>query len=136
MGKSKLWMIGMGAALTLAACADEEAETPTPEEAEPETVASPEPRAQKFMDLWQAGEYDTLYDEFLTERTKSAFGEEIFIDWQEELDEQLSLSERDIDWQLGGEPWLKNEPADIITVSHELTSRGQLDDVGGRAYLA
>ena len=30
----------------------------------------------------------------------------------------------------------KNEPADIITVSHELTSRGQLDDVGGRAYLA
>ena len=29
-----------------------------------------------------------------------------------------------------------NEPADIITVSHELNNRGQLEDVGGRAYLA
>lgn len=29
-----------------------------------------------------------------------------------------------------------NEPADLITVSHELTNRGQLEDVGGRAYLA
>jgi len=29
-----------------------------------------------------------------------------------------------------------NEPADIITVSHELNNRGQLEDIGGRAYLA
>ncbi|MFP3324233.1 penicillin-binding transpeptidase domain-containing protein [Planococcus sp. SIMBA_160] len=120
MGKSKLWMIGMGAALTLAACSDEEADAPTPEEAEPETVASPEPRAKEFMELWKAGEYETLYDEFLTERAKSAYGEEIFTEWQVELEEQLSLSERDIDWQLGKEPWLKNEPADIpLTIAME-----------------
>ncbi len=30
----------------------------------------------------------------------------------------------------------KNEPADLITVSHELNNRAQLEDVGGRAYLA
>ncbi|OQX91443.1 MAG: replicative DNA helicase [candidate division Zixibacteria bacterium 4484_95] len=30
----------------------------------------------------------------------------------------------------------KNEPADLITVSNELANRGQLDEIGGRAYLA
>jgi len=30
----------------------------------------------------------------------------------------------------------KGEPADLLTVSHELTSRDQLEDVGGRTYLA
>ena len=30
----------------------------------------------------------------------------------------------------------RNEPADLITVSDELANRGQLVDVGGRAYLA
>ena len=30
----------------------------------------------------------------------------------------------------------KNEPADLITVSEELELRGQLESVGGRAYLA
>lgn len=30
----------------------------------------------------------------------------------------------------------RNEPADLVTVSEELTSRGQLEDIGGRAYLA
>ncbi len=30
----------------------------------------------------------------------------------------------------------KNEPADLVTVSHELNNRGQLEDTGGRAYLA
>jgi len=30
----------------------------------------------------------------------------------------------------------KNEPADIVTVAEELTSRSQLEDVGGRSYLA
>ena len=30
----------------------------------------------------------------------------------------------------------KGEPADLLTVAHELTSRNQLDDIGGRAYLA
>lgn len=29
----------------------------------------------------------------------------------------------------------RNEPADLVTVSDELANRGQLDDVGGRAYL-
>ena len=29
-----------------------------------------------------------------------------------------------------------NEPADIITVARKLESKGQLDDIGGRAYLA
>ena len=118
MSRGKLWMIGMGAVFVLAACSDEEAQVPAPEEAEPETVASPEPRAEQFMELWQAGEYETLYEEFLTERAKEAFGEETFIDWQVELEEQLSLSERKIDWQLGEEPWLQNVPADIpLTIS-------------------
>ncbi|NLI16041.1 MAG: replicative DNA helicase, partial [candidate division Zixibacteria bacterium] len=30
----------------------------------------------------------------------------------------------------------KNEPADIVTVAEELNSRGQLEDIGGRSYLA
>lgn len=30
----------------------------------------------------------------------------------------------------------KNEPADLITVSNELANRDQLEDIGGRAYLA
>jgi replicative DNA helicase len=30
----------------------------------------------------------------------------------------------------------KNEPADIVTISEELSRRGQLEDIGGRAYLA
>ena len=30
----------------------------------------------------------------------------------------------------------RNEPADLITVSNELANRGQLENVGGRAYLA
>jgi replicative DNA helicase len=29
----------------------------------------------------------------------------------------------------------RNEPADLITVSDELANRGQLDEIGGRAYL-
>lgn len=30
----------------------------------------------------------------------------------------------------------KNEPADIVTVAEELNSRAQLEDIGGRSYLA
>ncbi|MCD6163388.1 MAG: replicative DNA helicase [candidate division Zixibacteria bacterium] len=30
----------------------------------------------------------------------------------------------------------RNEPADLVTVSEELANRGQLEDIGGRAYLA
>ncbi|MGM0898219.1 MAG: penicillin-binding transpeptidase domain-containing protein [Bacillota bacterium] len=113
MGKGKLWMIGLCAAFVLAACSEEEAETPAPEETEAETVASPEPRVEEFVELWQDGEYKTLYEEFLTDRAKQAYGEETFVEWQLELEEQLALSDRQVAWEVEEQPWLKDQPADL-----------------------
>ncbi|MBT2584232.1 penicillin-binding transpeptidase domain-containing protein [Planococcus sp. ISL-109] len=112
MGKGKLWIAGVGV-IMLAACSDEEAEPAVPEELQAETVASPEPRAQQFVELWQAGEYETLYEEFLTESAKRAYGEETFIDWQQELDEQLALSNRQVDWDMASDEWPTEQPADF-----------------------
>lgn len=112
MGKSKLWIAGIGAAM-LVGCADEEAAPAVPEQPQPEQVASPEPRAEQFVELWQAGEYETLYEEFLTERAQQAYGEETFIDWQEQLDEQLALSNRQIEWAPASEEWPREQPADF-----------------------
>lgn len=113
MGKGKLWMVGLGAAVVLAGCSDAETEAPAPQQPEEESLESPEARVAEFVELWEAGDYETLYGEFLTERSKQAFGEGTFIDWQLELEEQLSLANRDVSFEVAEGPWPENEPADI-----------------------
>ncbi|TWT25320.1 penicillin-binding transpeptidase domain-containing protein [Planomicrobium sp. CPCC 101110] len=102
------------AMVILAGCQPEDQVAPEePEKAEAQS--SPEGRFEEFLTLWQAGDFQEMYDGYLNEGTKAAFGEEVFVGWQEQLKEDLEVTGISIDSleQEKAPNWNTDEPADF-----------------------
>lgn len=96
MEKMKLAIIFLLFILMLAACQEEPKSEPVTEtkeetvEVSEERVAA-EARLSEFTELWQAKDFEKMYDSYLNEGTKEAYGKELFVDWQKELHRKLAI---------------------------------------------
>ncbi|MDN7242909.1 penicillin-binding transpeptidase domain-containing protein [Planococcus sp. N028] len=102
------------AIVLLTGCQPEEQVAPKePEKAEAQV--SPEGRLEEFISHWTAGDFAEIYAEYLTEGTKEAFGEDVYVDWQEQLKEDLDATSISIDYTKPEEEakWTPEEPADF-----------------------
>lgn len=106
--------------LMLSACQDEP--QPAPEaEPEEETVQvseeqiAAEARLTEFIGLWQQKDFAQMYDSYLNEGTKGAFGKALFVDWQQKIHRDLAIQNLAVNV---GEPaadieWSRELPADF-----------------------
>ncbi|TWT01606.1 penicillin-binding transpeptidase domain-containing protein [Planomicrobium sp. CPCC 101079] len=98
----------------LASCQPEEQVAPKEQE-KAVAQSSPTGRVEEFIKLWQAGNFQEMYDSYLNEGTKGAFREDVFIGWQEQLKEELEVTGISIDYTKPeeGTGWSPEEPADF-----------------------
>lgn len=98
----------------LSGCQPEEQVAPK-EQDKAEAQSSPEKRLEEFISAWTAGDFDEMYESYLNEGSKAAFGEDVFVDWQEQLKEELEVNHISIDYTKPEEPveWNPEEPADF-----------------------
>ncbi|PSL41593.1 peptidoglycan glycosyltransferase [Planomicrobium soli] len=85
------------AVILLAGCQPEEQVAPKEQE-KAEARSSPEGRFEEYVSLWRAGNFQEMYDNYLNEGTKEAYGEEVFVGWQEQLKEELDATSISIDY--------------------------------------
>ncbi|MDN3449463.1 penicillin-binding transpeptidase domain-containing protein [Planococcus sp. APC 3906] len=106
--------------LILSACQDEP--QPAPEaEPEEETVQvseeqiAAETRLTEFIELWQQKDFARMYDAYLNEGTKAAFGKELFVDWQQELHSELAIQNLavNVSEPAADAEWSRELPADF-----------------------
>ncbi|HSP21265.1 MAG TPA: penicillin-binding transpeptidase domain-containing protein [Planococcus sp. (in: firmicutes)] len=96
MEKKALAIILLLSAGILSACQDEPQPAPEKEIEEeavqvPEERIAAEARLTEFIELWHQKDFDQLYDSYLNEGTKGAFGKELFVDWQQGLHDDLAI---------------------------------------------
>ncbi|AQQ54945.1 peptidoglycan glycosyltransferase [Planococcus lenghuensis] len=118
----------MAPLLFLLAGCQEQTEEPVPEEqpAPEEPVAdagqTPEERLAEYITYWNEADFTHLYEEFLSADAKEAFGEETFIEYQQQLVEDLGIHDINITYTEPpeGTEWDENELADFpVQISME-----------------
>lgn len=95
----------------LAGCQEET----VPEEAKAEVTSEAELRAQQYIGLWNNREFSKMYGSFLNQGSKDVYGSLNFATWQEEIYEQLGVSNINVTYtpsDNGGE-YPKDMPADF-----------------------
>ena len=76
----------------------EEPEQVAPEEQVLEEHATPKHRLEAFISLWNASDFSAMFDGYLDTRSKDAYGTETFIDWQNQLHEQLEVKNIEVSY--------------------------------------
>lgn len=76
---------------------------------------TPEERLQDYTALWEAGDYETMYQEFVSDETKELYDEAAFVERQTALDEALGIEERTVSFTPSPEDteWSEEEPAEF-----------------------
>lgn len=118
--------------LLLAACQDDPPEPEATEEPEAQPVQvsddqmAAEARLAEFIGLWEKSDFQNMYVNYLNEGTKGAFGEAVFVDWQGEIHDQLSIQNVEVTHAPAeNAQWNKDQPADFnVQVA--------MDTLGGR----
>ncbi|WP_281863960.1 penicillin-binding transpeptidase domain-containing protein [Planomicrobium okeanokoites] len=79
--------------ILLAGCQEEPEEETTPDEAKSEETSQAETRAQQYIELWNNQEFSKMYGSFLNKGSKDVYGSQNFVAWQEDIYEQLGVSD-------------------------------------------
>ncbi len=79
--------------ILLAGCQEEPEEETTPDETKTDEMAQAEVRAQEYIELWNNQEFSKMYGAFLNQGSKDVYGSQNFVAWQEDIYEQLGVSD-------------------------------------------
>ncbi|OZS77555.1 peptidoglycan glycosyltransferase [Tetzosporium hominis] len=74
---------------------------------------TPQERQEAYVAAWNEGDYETLYNEFVSDETKEQVDEAAFVERQVALDEALGVTEREVTFTKAPEDaqWEAAEPA-------------------------
>lgn len=111
--------------ILLAGCQEEPEEEVTPDETEADEVSLAETRAQQYIELWNNQEFSKMYGSFLNQGSKDVYGSLNFVTWQEEIYDQLGVSDVNVTYTPPEEAveYTKDMPADFdIHVEMETTA--------------
>ena len=80
--------------ILLAGCQEQpEEKEVTPDEPETDEVSQAETRAEQYVKLWNNQEFSKMYGSFVNQGSKDVYGSQTFVVWQEEIYEQLGVSD-------------------------------------------
>ncbi|WP_422122304.1 penicillin-binding transpeptidase domain-containing protein [Planococcus sp. X10-3] len=101
--------------ILLAGCQEEPEVETAPDEAEAEGTSQAEIRAQQYLELWNDQEFSKMYGSFLNQGSKDVYGSLNFVTWQEDIYEQLGVSDVNVTYEPPEEPveYTKDTPADF-----------------------
>lgn len=98
--------------ILLAGCQEEQ--QVTPKEQLLEEQVSPENRVKEYISHWEQGDFAGMHETYLTEGTKMAFGTETFVDWQQQVNQELAVENLKVSYTKPEEAgWSKEQPADF-----------------------
>ncbi|MFD1030164.1 penicillin-binding transpeptidase domain-containing protein [Metaplanococcus flavidus] len=101
--------------ILLAGCQEEPQEESAPDEAVAEETSEAETRAQQYIELWNNQEFSKMYGSFLNKGSKDVYGSLNFVTWQEDIYEQLGVSDVNVTYLPPEEAveYSKDTPADF-----------------------
>jgi len=116
MDKKLLWIFALIVLIILlAGCQEEPEEEAAPDEAVAEETSEAETRAQQYIELWNNQEFSKMYGSFLNQGSKDVYGSLNFVTWQEEIYDQLGVSDVNVTYTPPAETveYTKDVPADF-----------------------
>ncbi|TAA71720.1 penicillin-binding transpeptidase domain-containing protein [Planococcus salinarum] len=111
--------------ILLAGCQEEPEEEAAPDEAVADETSEAEARAQQYVELWNNQEFSKMYGSFLNQGSKDVYGSLNFVTWQEEIYDQLGVSDVNVTYTAPEEAveYAKDAPANFdIHVEMETTA--------------
>lgn len=113
MKKRGLGILFLLLLILLAGCQEEQQVTPK-EQLEEEQV-TPENRLMEYISRWEQGDFAGMYEGYLTEGTRMAYGTAVFVDWQKQLHQELAIQNVEVAYAKPEEDmrWSKEQPADF-----------------------
>lgn len=100
--------------IILTGCQEETAKV-TPEETKADEQQPAETRVAEYISLWNEAKFAEMYGGYLNDGTKEVYGHENFVAWQEQLYDELQISNVEVSYAQPeeGTEWSEQEPADF-----------------------
>ncbi|WP_033542863.1 penicillin-binding transpeptidase domain-containing protein [Planococcus sp. CAU13] len=123
--------------ILLAGCQDGPEQETAPEEAKADEVSEAETRAQQYIELWNNQEFSKMYGSFLNQGSKDLYGSLNYVTWQEEIYDQLGVSDINVTYAPTeeGADYPKDAPADFAIHVEMETLAGPIEFEGTLTLL-